>query len=89
MNKTYQDVIANMQPDVYEQLKQSLELSKWPNGVALTPEQRDHCMRAVIAYELQNLPEEAHTGYVKLGKKITDKGVEVQPINLIDILDPQ
>ena len=71
MTNTYKDVIANLQPEVYLQLKESLELSKWPNGAALTPEQREHCMQAVIAYELQNLPEDARTGYVKLGKKIT------------------
>lgn len=88
MTNTYQDVIGNMQPDVYQQLKESLELSKWPNGTPLTQEQKEHCMQAIIAYEHRNLPANQHTGYVELGKKVTERGVELQPINLIDILDP-
>lgn len=83
----FQHLIKQMNPEVYQQLKQSLELSKWPNGASLTQQQKEICMEAVIAYEHTHLTEDQRTGYVEKGKKITDKGVVKQPINLIDILD--
>lgn len=83
----YESLIDQMTPEIYQQIKTSLELSKWPNGTALTQQQKEICMEAIIAYELKNVPENERTGYFVKGKKMTDKGVVEQPINLIDILD--
>ena len=58
------DLINQMTPDIVGNLKTAIELGKWPNGEKLTPEQREHCMQAVIAWELKNLPPEQRTGYV-------------------------
>ncbi|VFT30493.1 Protein of uncharacterised function (DUF1315) [Pseudomonas aeruginosa] len=38
--------------------------AKWPDGRKLTQEQKELCLQAVIAWELQNLPEEERTGYM-------------------------
>lgn len=35
------DMIAGMTPEVYQRLVTAVELGKWPDGVALTPEQRE------------------------------------------------
>lgn len=83
----FKAMIDQMNPEIYQQLKESLELSKWPNGKSLSQEQKETCMEAVISYELTHLPENERTGYVEKGKKITNKGIVRQPINLIDILD--
>ena len=42
---------------------------KWPNGVALTKEQREICMQAVYAWEMKNLPETERSGYIDRGTK--------------------
>lgn len=34
------DMIAGMTPEVYQRLVTAVELGKWPDGVALTPEQK-------------------------------------------------
>ena len=35
------DMIAGMTSEVYQRLVTAVELGKWPDGVALTPEQKD------------------------------------------------
>jgi hypothetical protein len=60
----YQDLLNSLTPEVYENLKRAVELGKWPDGRLVTPEQRQHCMEAVIAYEHKHLPPEQHTGYI-------------------------
>jgi len=59
-----QELLNNITPDIYENLKLAVEIGKWPNGVALTADQRELCMQAVIAYEKANLKEENRTAYI-------------------------
>ena len=75
MTNTYKDVIANLQPEVYLQLKESLELSKWPNGAALTPEQREQ-MRQLseklledmdLRWQMDQLAENLREAFPKMG----------------------
>lgn len=56
--------VEQITPEIYQSLKQAVELGKWENGNKLTPEQRDLCMQAMIAWENKNLPEEQRTGYM-------------------------
>lgn len=51
-------------PDIIERFKTAVELGKWPDGRRLTPEQKDTCLQAIIAYEHQHIPEHERTGYV-------------------------
>ncbi len=60
----YLELIESMTPDVYEGLKRAVELGKWPDGRRLTPEQREECLQAVIAWGNLNLPEEERVGYM-------------------------
>lgn len=64
MISNVQELLDSLTPDMYRQLKQAVELGKWPTGGKLLPEQRDLCMQAVIAYEKKNLAPEVHTGYI-------------------------
>ena len=59
-----QQLLQSITPDIYERLKLAVEIGKWPDGQRLTQEQRELCMQAVISYEHQHLPAEAHTGYI-------------------------
>ncbi len=64
MISNVQELLDSLTPEMYKQLKQAVELGKWPNGQSLQQEQRELCMQAVIAYEKKNLAPEEHTGYI-------------------------
>lgn len=67
---TYEELIERLDPNVYQSLRQSLELGKWPDGRKLTPEQRAISLEAVIYYETaHNVPEDQRTGYIDRGTK--------------------
>lgn len=59
-----QQLLNNITPDIYKNLKRAIELGKWPDGNKVSTEQRQLCMQAVIAYEHKHLAPEEHTGYI-------------------------
>ena len=59
-----EDLLKQITPQVYANLKQAIELGKWPNGERLNAEQREHCIQAIIAYEHRNLAPEERSGYI-------------------------
>ena len=61
---TFAQMIENITPEIYESLKLAVEIGKWSDGRKLTDEQRELSLQAVIAWELQNLPEDQRTGYM-------------------------
>ncbi len=60
----YQQLLASLTPDVYRQLKRAVETGKWASGASLTPEQRQLCLQAVIAFDVRHKPEQDRVGYV-------------------------
>lgn len=60
-----QQLLSNLTPAIYHNLKRAVELGKWPDGNRLSREQRELCMQAVIAYEHRHLPPEQQTGYIE------------------------
>ena len=66
----FDDLASNMTPDIYSRLRESVELGRWPTGLALTQEQKNLCLEAIIKYEIaQDMPAEKRTGYIKDGCK--------------------
>ena len=61
---SFAETIENITPEIYESLKLAVEIGKWPDGRKLTQEQKELCLQAMIAWELQNLPEDQRTGYM-------------------------
>ena len=59
-----QQLLNTITPEIYENLKRSIELGKWHDGNRISAEQRELCMQAVIAYEHKHVPLENHTGYI-------------------------
>lgn len=59
-----QQLLNNITPDIYNNLKRAIELGKWPDGNKISQEQRQLCMQAVIAYEHTHLEPEQHTGFI-------------------------
>ncbi len=69
---TIEKMLAAMTPELLAAFRLAIEIGKWPDGRRLTPEQRETCMQAVIAWELKHLPEEQRTGYIDKGEKEGD-----------------
>ena len=57
-------MIAHITPAIYNQLKMAVELGKWADGRILTREQKELSLQAMIAWEVNNLPEQQRTGYM-------------------------
>lgn len=67
---TYDELIERLDPAVYQSLKRAIELGKWPDGRAISAEQRAICMEAVIYYENRhNVPDEERVGYIHRSRK--------------------
>ncbi|GGE76234.1 hypothetical protein GCM10011533_30800 [Streptosporangium jomthongense] len=67
---TYEELIKRLDPAVYQSLKRSIELGKWPDGRKLTAQQREISLEAVIYYEnLHGIPEQERVGYLDRGSK--------------------
>ncbi|HEY0962978.1 MAG TPA: DUF1315 family protein [Pseudomonadales bacterium] len=64
---SFEALIAGMTPEIHANLKQAVELGKWPNGDRLTKEQVELCLQAVIAWDLRNLPESERVAYIDRG----------------------
>ena len=61
---SFAEMIQNITPEIYQSLKLAVEIGKWPDGRKLTQEQKELSLQAMIAWEIQNLPEEERTGYM-------------------------
>jgi hypothetical protein len=61
---SFLQAIENITPEIYQSLKLAVEIGKWPDGRKLTLEQKELTLQALIAWEVQNLPEEERIGYM-------------------------
>ncbi len=57
------ELIGNISPAIYDNLKSAIELGKWSDGPRLSGDQMDKCMQAIILYEAENLPQQQRTGF--------------------------
>ena len=80
MSDQYRDSVRQMDREVYERLVDSLTTGRWPDGRALTEAQRQHAMRAVIAWGELHLPAEARVGFIDKGLKADEVCDEPEPI---------
>ena len=78
----YLQLIDTMSPEIYQSLKRSLELGKWPDGTPLTVAQRHNAMQAVIAWGEKHLPEKERVGYIDKGHKAGDSCDDPQETTL-------
>lgn len=67
-----EQLLASLTPDIVDRFRTAVELGKWADGRVLTPQQRQICMQAVLAWEYQHLPEDQRTGYIDRGTKKED-----------------
>ena len=73
----FKQLAESLNPQTYQAIKQSVEIGKWPNGVALTSEQQALCIEALITYEQHHLPQNEHTGFMPDQCKSKADSIEV------------
>lgn len=66
--RTFAALVDSMTVEVWENMRNSIAIGRWPDGRPLTDEQRALSLEAVIAWEIKNnIPEEERTGYLPAG----------------------
>ncbi|WEF26408.1 YeaC family protein [Klebsiella aerogenes] len=55
-----EQIIASMTPELYQRLATAVELGKWPDGVALTEEQKENSMQLVMLWQARNNADAQH-----------------------------
>ena len=84
MSDQYRESVQQMDRQVYEQLLESLSTGRWPDGRALTETQRQHAMRAVIAWGEIHLSPEERVGFIDKGAKAGDVCDDPEPLTWSD-----
>jgi uncharacterized protein YeaC (DUF1315 family) len=64
-----QHLIDHITPEIHRNLKRAVEIGKWPDGSALSVEQRELSLQAVIAYEAKYVAEHERVGFIDRGSK--------------------
>jgi uncharacterized protein YeaC (DUF1315 family) len=54
------DMISGMTPEIYQRLVTAVELGKWPDGVALTLEQKENSLQLVMLWQARNNTDAQH-----------------------------
>ena len=76
---SFLEAIENITPEIYQNLKLAVEIGKWPDGRKLTQEQKELTLQALIAWEVQNLPEDERIGYMG-PQECSSKSIQVPNI---------
>ncbi|WP_107851061.1 YeaC family protein [Oceanimonas marisflavi] len=75
---SFQQAIAAMPKEVYERLKTAVELGKWPDGSALTQEQKENSMQAVLAWQAMHNDNPEHMTIGKGGELVMKTKAELR-----------
>jgi len=70
MNADLQRVLAEMTPEVYQRLVTATETGKWPDGVALTPNQKEHTLQLVLLWQARHNDNPQHMSVAKGGEMV-------------------
>lgn len=65
----YDELLATLTPEIVARLREAVQTGRWPDGRAVTAQQREHSLQAVIAWEARHLPQDQRVGYIDKGRK--------------------
>ncbi len=80
----FEQLFSTITPDIHTRLKRAIEIGKWPNGEALSDEQKQLSMEAVINYEHRFVEEEQRVGYIDRGSKGEGEMCDDKPVNDVE-----
>lgn len=84
---TVNDLVESLTPSMMSDLKQAIELGKFPDGRVVSREQKELMIEATILYDALKLPEEERTGFIHRKKQasgIMDGASDIIPSKDID-----
>lgn len=58
------ELVESLTPSMVNDLKQAIELGKFPDGRVVSNEQKELMIEATILYDALKLPEEERTGFI-------------------------
>ena len=58
-------LLQMISPDIHAKLRRAVEIGRWEDGTRLRPDQVEHCLQAIIAWEQQHLPPEQRIGHME------------------------
>lgn len=53
-------MLASMTPEIYQRLMTAVETGKWPDGVALTAEQKENSLQLVMLWQARHNSDPQH-----------------------------
>ena len=78
MKEQLEAMLASMTPEVYQRLATAVEIGKWPDGVALTQEQRDNCLQRVMMWQARHNDTPQHMTIGKCCEIVKKKKKELK-----------
>lgn len=87
------EMLDTMTPEVYQRLVTAVELGKWPDGVALTPDQKENSLQLVMMWQTRHNTDPQHMtigtdGNIVMKSKQqlkADFGIEPAPIMTVKL----
>lgn len=74
-----EQLLQMINPEIHAKLRRAVEIGRWEDGTRLRPDQIEHCLQAVIAWEQKHLPPEQRVGHMEDAcKSKTDQPAESQ-----------
>lgn len=71
MQEALNQLITSMTPDIYQRLVLAVETGKWPDGVALNSDQKDHCLQLVMLWQARHNQNPQHMSISTSGDIVT------------------
>ncbi|XTZ40553.1 YeaC family protein [Salmonella enterica] len=86
-------LVNNMTPEIYQRLVTAVEIGKWPDGVALTPEQKENSLQLVMLWQARHNTQAQHMTIDTQGQMVMkskqqlkeDFGIAPKPIATLKI----
>ena len=66
---TVNELVESLTPSMVNDLKQAIELGKFPDGQVISNEQKELMIEATILYDAMKLPQEERTGFIRRKKQ--------------------
>lgn len=58
-------LLQMINPEIHARLRRAVEIGRWEDGTRLRPDQIEHCLQAIIAWEQKHLPPEQRVGHME------------------------
>lgn len=71
-------LVAAMTPQIYDNLRRAVETGKWPDGKALSAEQKENSMQAVLLYQARFEQSDQHMTIGKDGEIVQKSRAQLQ-----------